>query len=126
MRLGLVHTQALHKPAVLLRCQRSCFTFLSGPLKRTGLQSFVQQNKSIPFPVQCFYPVPASAAEKEQCICKWIQIELLLNKSGQTVDPTAQVSVTAGNIHPIRAGEVGQRDFKIRSTASTVAVSAPE
>jgi len=126
MRLWLVYTQALHEPAVLLRSQASRFTFLPGPLESTRLQSFVQQDKSVTFPVQCFDPVPSSAAEEEQCVGEGIQLELLLNKRRQSVYPTAQICVAASDIHPFRAGEVGQHDFNTRSTASTVAASAPE
>ena len=126
MRLGLVYTQPLHEPAVLLWSKCPGFAFLPGPLERTGLQSLVQQHKSVAFPIQGFYPVPASAAEEKQRVGERIQMKLLLNKSGQSVYPAAQVGVAAGNIYPVCTGEVAQHDFNIRSTVSTVAASAPE
>lgn len=126
MCLWLVHAQTFHEPAVLLRSQGSCLAFLPWPLERTGLQTFVQKNKSVSLPIQGFNSIPASAAEQEQCIGERIQIELLLNQNGQTVYPTAQVSVTAGDIDPVSAGEVAQHDFRKRSTVSTVAAFAPE
>jgi len=126
MRLGLIYTQPLHKPAVLLGSQCSCFAFLPWPLEAAGLQPLVQQYEAIAFPVQCLDAVSASAAEQEQCIGEWIQIELLLNKSCQSVYTATQVGITAGYIYPVCSGEVGQHDFKIRSTVSTVAASAPE
>ena len=126
MRLWLVHAQAFHEPAILLRCQCSGFAFFPGPLKRTGLQTFIQQNKSVAFPVQCFYSIPPSTAEEEQSIRKRIQVKLLLDQHCQTVDPTAQIRITAGNIHPVGSSKVRQHDFRKRSTVSTVAASAPE
>ena len=125
MRLWLVHTQPLHKPAVLLRCQCPGFTFFTGPLERAGLQPLVQQDKSVTFPIQCLDSVPAPAAEEEQCIGEGIQVKLLLNKGGQTVDPAAQIRITAGNVYPVCPSKVGQHDFSTRSTVSTVAASAP-
>ena len=126
MGFGLVNAQPLHEPAILLRSQGSGLTFLPGPLEGTGLQTLVQQNKSVAFPIQCFDSVPASAAKKEQCIGKRIQIELLLNQRCQSVYPLAQVCIPAGNIHTLGAAEIAQHDFRMRSTISTVAASAPE
>ena len=56
MRLGLIHTQSLHEPAVLLRCQAPGFTFLPWPLEAAGLQPLVQQHETITLPVQGFDP----------------------------------------------------------------------
>jgi len=92
----LIYAQTFHEPAVLLRSQGSCLAFLPWPLERTGLQTFVQQDKSVPFPVQGLDPIPT------------------------------QVSITTGNVHPVGAGEVAQHDFRKRSTVSTVAAFAPE
>lgn len=86
---------------------------------------FTLTNKPISFPVQGFDAIPASSAEQEKCIGKRIQREFLLNHGCQTVDTTAKICVAAGNVHPIRTSEVGQHDFSTRSTASTVAASAP-
>ena len=46
--------------------------------EKNGLQALVQQNEAVTFPVWCLYSVPASAAEQEQCVGKWIKIELVL------------------------------------------------
>lgn len=126
MCLGLIHTQTLHEPAVLLRCQCPGFAFLPGPLEAASLQPLVQQDKSVALPVQCLDPVPSSAAEEEQCVAERIQVELLLDKNSQSVYPSAKICVTAGNIHPVRTSKIAQHDFRIRSTVSTVAASAPE
>ena len=125
MGFGLIHAQALHKPAVLLWSEGSGFAFFPGPLERTGLQPLVQQNKSITFPVQRLDSIPAPATKQEQCIGEWIQIELLLDKRSQPIYPTAQVGVAAGDEYPLSTVEVCQHDFNTRITASTVAVSAP-
>ena len=106
MCFWLVHTQTFHEPAVLLRSQAPCFTFLPRPLERTGLQALVQQDKSVSFPVQCLYPVPASAAEEEEGIGERIQVELLLDKYSQSVYSAAKVGVTAGDIHPVGPGKI--------------------
>jgi len=126
MCLWLVHTQTFHEPAILLRSQRSCFTFFPGPLEAAGLQTLIQQDKSVSFPVQRLDSIPASAAEQEQCIGERIQMKLLLNHSRQSVNSSTKVSVTAGDVYPVSTVEVAQHDFNIRSTVSTVAVSAPE
>lgn len=125
MRFWLVDAQAFHEPAVLLWCQYPGFAFFPGPLEAAGLQPLVQQHKSVALPVQCLDPVPASAAEEKEGICKWIQPKLLLNQGGQSVDATAKVGVAAGDIHLFGTGEVGQHDFSTRSTISTVTASAP-
>lgn len=125
MRLWLIHTQPFHEPAVLLRSQRSGFPFRPGPLKAAGFQPLVKQHKSVAFPVQRFDPIPPPTAEQEQGVGERIQIELLLNYGGQPVNPAPQVGVAAGNINPVSSGEVGQHDFKIRSTVSTASASAP-
>ena len=69
----LVYTQTLHEPAILLRCQHSGFTLISGPLKAAPLQSLVQQHKAVALPVQSLDPVPPSVAEQKQRIGKGIQ-----------------------------------------------------
>ena len=106
---------------------RQClyFAFLPWTLEAAGLQTLVQKNKSVALPVQGLNPVTAPATEQKQRVGEWIQVELLLDHGGQPVDPTAQVGVAAGDVHPVGSIKVGQHDFRIRSTASTVAASAP-
>ena len=101
MGLWLVYTQALHEPAILLRCQCPGFAFLPRPLEITRLQALIQQDKSVSFPVQCLNSVSAPAAEEKQCIGERIQIELLLDQYSQSVYSTAQICITAGNIYPV-------------------------
>ncbi len=78
VRLWLFHIQALHEPAVLLRGQHPGFHFTAWPLETAGFQALVQQQESIPFPVQRFDSVPAPATEQKQRIGERIQLKLLL------------------------------------------------
>lgn len=125
MRFGLLNAQSFHEPAVLLHRERSGFAFLPGPLEATGLQTLVEEKKAVALPVQCFDPVAFSAAEKKQAVLKGIQCKLPLDQSGQSVDPKAKIRVAAGDIHPIRPGEVVQHDRNTRNTVSSVAASTP-
>ena len=125
MRLWLIHTQTLHKPAVLLGCQASGFTYIPGPLKAAGLQPLVQQHKSVALPEQGLDPILPSAAEKEQRVGERIQPELLLNQRSQAVNTKPEVCAAASDYDPVSTGEICQHDFRTRSTVSTVAASAP-
>ena len=125
MCFWLVNVQSLHEPAVLLHRECSGFAFLPGPLEAAGLQPFVEEKKAVSLPVQRFDPVAFSAAEKKQAVLKGIQCKLPFDQSGQSVDSKAKIRVAAGDIHPIRPGEVVQHDRNARSTASSVAASAP-
>ena len=64
-------------------------------------------------------------AEQKQRIREWVKVKLLRNQSGQPVDPSPKVRITAGNVHLVRACEVIQHDLRSLSTVSTVAASAP-
>lgn len=75
--------------------------------------------------VYSFDSIAAPPAEKEQYIGKRVQTELLLNQRCQTIYPSVQVRIAAGNVYPVSSGEVARHDLKIRSTASTAATSAP-
>ena len=126
VRLWLFYIQAFHEPAVLLRCQQSGFLLTARPLEIAGLQALVQQQKSIALPVQCFDPVPASAAEQEQRIGEWIQLELLLDYAGQTIDSPSEIGVATGNIDLVSSGKIIQHDCRIRRSMAVVSASAPE
>lgn len=98
VRLWLFHIQALHEPAVLLRGQQPGFRFTARPLETAGFQTLVQQQKSIPFPVQRFDSVPAPATEQKQRVGEWIQLKLLLNDASQTIDTPSEISVAVGDV----------------------------
>ena len=126
VRLRLFHIQAFHEPAVLLRRQQSGFLFTARPLEAAGLQALVQQQKSIALPVQRFDSVPASATEQKQRVGERIQLELLLNDAGQTIDSSSEIGVAAGNIDLVGSGKIIQHDCRIRSSMAVVSASAPE
>lgn len=117
--------QRFHEPAVLLHRERHDFIFFPGSLEAAGLQSLVDEKKAVALPVQRLDPVAFPSAEKKQAVLKGIQCKLPLDQSGQSVDPKAKIRVATGDIHPIRPGEVVQHDRNARSTASSVAASAP-
>ena len=94
-------------------------------MKHTVFQTLIQENKAVSFPVQCLDPVPLSAAEQEQRIAEGIQRELLLYDAGQTVYPSAQVSITAGDIDLVGSGEVAQRDRIAANICRSVSASMP-
>lgn len=125
MRLWLIHTQSLHKPPVLLGCQASGFAFVSWPLEAAGLQPLVQQHKAVSLPVQGLDPILPSAAEQKQRVGEGIQVKLLFDKRGQTVNSEPEVGAAAGDYDAVCTGEIRQHNFRMRSTISTVAASAP-
>lgn len=47
---------------------------------------------------QCFQPVTTFSTEQKQRRLKWIQVELLLNHSRQSINGFAHVCVTAGQV----------------------------
>lgn len=95
----LLDAQALHEPAILLQRQLPRFISVSGPLKAATFQSLVQKEKAISLPVQRLDPIPSSATEQKQCVCKWIQLKLLLDHDRQTVNAPAKVGISAGNVN---------------------------
>ena len=111
---------------VLLRGRQFGFRFTAWPLETAGLQALVQQQKSITLPIQCFDPVPASATEQKQRVGEGIQLELLLNHAGQTIDSSSEIGVTAGNIDLARSSKSIQHDCRIRNSMAVVSASAPK
>lgn len=126
VRLWLFHIQALHEPAVLLRGQQPGFRFTARPLKTAGFQTLVQQQKSIPFPVQCFDSVPVSATEQKQRVGERIQLKLRLNDASQTIDAPSEIGVASGDVDFVCSGKIIQHDCRIRSSMAVVSASAPE
>ncbi len=97
MSLQSFQLQPFHEPAVLLRGQQTGFRFTAWPLKAAELQTLVQQQKSIPFPVQRFDPVPALTAEQKQRVGERSQMKLLLNDAGQSIDSPSEIGIPTGN-----------------------------
>lgn len=94
----LLHLQPFHKPAEALRIQKPQLCFRPWPLKSPVGQPFVQQDISFPTPVQCLDPAGSAAAEQEQAFLIHFVPELLCNNCCQTIDATAKICVTAGNV----------------------------
>ena len=63
---------------------------------RALLQSLVQQDEAIFFPVQALDTVSPPSAEQKQCVGKWIQFKLLLDEARQAVYALAQIRVATG------------------------------
>ena len=76
---------------------------------RALLQSLVQQDEAIFFPVQALDTVSPPSAEQEQRVGKWIQFKLLLDEARQAVYAFAQICAATGNIDFICAGEAVPR-----------------
>ena len=52
---------------------------------RALLQSLVQQDEAILFPVQALDTVSPLSAKQEQCVGKWIQFKLLLDEPRKAI-----------------------------------------
>ena len=91
---------------------------------RALLQSLVQQDEAVLFPVQALDTVPPPSAEQEQRVGKRIQFKLLLDEPRQTIYALTQIRVAAGNIDLICTGEVVQH--RRRSSTSSLSCSASQ
>ena len=98
MSFRLLDTQSFHQPAVLLSSNAERFVLAARPLELTLFKPFVEQEKTVALPVECFDSVGSSAAKQEQCVGTRIKFKLLFNDSRQTIDPTAKIRVAAGKV----------------------------
>ena len=89
---------------------------------RALLQSLVQQDEAIFFPVQVLDAVSPPSAEQKQRVGKWIQFKLLLDEARQAVYAFTQIRVASGNIDFVCAGEIAQHGR--RSSTSSLSCSA--
>ena len=71
---------------------------------RALLQSLVQQDESILFPVQALDTVSPPSAKQEQRVGKRIQFKLLLDEPRQTIYAFTQIRVAAGDVDLICTG----------------------
>lgn len=69
---------------------------------RALLQSLVQQDEAIFFPVQALDTVSPPSAKQEQRVGKRIQFKLLLDEARQAVYAFAQICVAAGDVDDLR------------------------
>ena len=79
VRLRLLDTQSFHQPAVLLSSNAERLILAPRPLELALFKPFVEQEKTVAFPVERFDPVGSSPAKQEQRVCTGIKIKLLLN-----------------------------------------------
>ena len=96
--LWLLDTQSFHQPAVLLSSNAERLVLTPRPLELALFKPFVEQEKAVALPVERLDSVGSPAAEQEQRVGTWIKFELLFNDSRQTIDPSAKVSVAAGEV----------------------------
>ena len=66
--LLLFNRKTFHQPPELLPCDRFCFRFTARPLEGTVFKSFIEKDKTVPFPQKCFHTVSVSSAKEEQCL----------------------------------------------------------
>ena len=91
---------------------------------RALLQSLVQQDEAILFPVQALDTVSPPSAEQEQRVGKRIQFKLLLDEPRQTIYAFTQIRVAAGDADLICTSEVVQH--RRRSSTSIFSSSASQ
>ena len=96
----LMDRQAFHQPLILLRRHIDDLGRIPRPLETAVLKTFVQQQKSITFPQESFDPVSSSAAKQEKRIrIKRIEIILMLDDPGETIDAISEISVACLSQH---------------------------
>ena len=91
---------------------------------RALLQSLVQQDEAILFPVQALDAVSPPSAKQEQRVGKRIQFKLLLDEPRQTIYAFTQIRVATGDVDLICAGEIVQHGR--RSATSSLSCSASQ
>lgn len=126
VRLRLLYLQAFHEPPVLLWCQTLHLVLVSRPLVCSAFQALIQENETVPFPVQTLDPVSPPPTKQKQRIGKRVQLELLLYHAGQTIYSFSQICVPAGNVDLIRSGKIVQHVFNVWQIVCTSFGSAPE
>ena len=113
----LLRFQSLHEPAVLLWSQYLHLIFCARPLEAACFQPLIQKQKSVPLPVQRLDTIPASAAKQEQRCLKRIHLKLVLHHTSQSVYPTPEVRVAAGDVDRTMAIEVVQHERIVSTRA---------
>ena len=96
--LRLTDTQSFHQPAVLLSSNAERLVLAAWPLELILFKAFVEQEKTVALPVECFDSVGSPAAKQKQCVRTRVKFELLFNDSRQTIDLTTKIRVAAGKV----------------------------
>ena len=125
MRPWLLYAQSFHQPAILLWCQSLDFVLRPWPLKAALLQPFIQQQKSVSFPVQCLQPVPFPSAEQKHHPLKRIHLILALHDASQSIYSPPHVCVPTGYVHWAPTVEIVQHNCNVWSIAWIIWASAP-
>ena len=93
---------------------------------RALLQSLVQQDEAILFPVQALDAVSPPSAEQKQRVGKWIQFKLLLDEPRQAVYAFTQNRLDAGYVDFVCAGEIVQHGRSSSTSIFSCSASHPE
>ena len=87
----------------------SLFTFASlhnDSLDITIFQPFIEQDETIPFTVKGLEAIPSFPAKEEEVVFHGIHMEVFTDDGGEAVDGLAHVGITAGDINPVRPGDI--------------------
>jgi len=87
------------------------FNTVPRPLEAPALQPLIHQHKPVSLPVQPFEAILPTPTEQEQRVLEWIQLEPRLHQPRQTIDPSPQIRVPAGQVYWAAALEIVQHDF---------------
>ena len=93
---------------------------------RALLQSLVQQDEAIFFPVQALDTVSPPSAEQEQRVGKRIQFKLLLDEPRQAVYALAPIRVATGDVDLICTSEIVQHRRRSATSIFSCSASHPE
>ena len=98
--------EAFHQPSEFLRCDVFHVVGFHGPLEATIFQSLIEQDKTIPFPVQGLEAVPSFPAKEEEVVFHGVHMEVFTDDGGEAVDGLAHVGITTGDVDFVRPGDI--------------------
>lgn len=81
-----VEVQTVQQPGQFTALYVNDFGPIFRPLKPILFQSLVPQAEAVSVPIQNFNNVPLPVAETKQVPRQWIELQLLGNHDGQTID----------------------------------------
>ena len=83
---GLVDREPFHEPTVFLSGKHPCLRRAARPLKTSGIQPHIKQDKTVFIMIQCFEPVCLPAAEKIQCVCVRVHLVNIPDYRHEAID----------------------------------------
>jgi hypothetical protein len=95
-RLRLVDREPFHEPAEFLIANVTDGLGVLRPLEFALFQAFIQQHEAVAFPIERLEPVVPMTAEKKQTVLKRVELIVLLDQGGQTVNGTLWVGMRGG------------------------------